>query len=71
MYGVMYPQSVNKVTAKRMIESHSRQYVNAKRSAAELENITRGLIRGGTSVTLQGTPQDMQQVLLVTTLLVY
>jgi len=52
---------MNKTTAKKHVESVSRQYVNAKRSTAEYENITRGLIRGGTSTPLQGTPQETQQ----------
>ena len=56
------PQSANKTTAKRNVESVSRQYVNAKRSTGEYENLTRGLIRGGTSIPLQGTLQETQQV---------
>lgn len=57
-----HSQAMNKTTAKKHVESVSRQYVNAKRSTAEYENITRGLIRGGTSTPLQGTPQETQQV---------
>ena len=53
---------MNKTTAKKNVESVSRQYVNAKRSTVEYENITRGLLRGGTSTPLQGTPQETQQV---------
>ena len=53
---------MNKATAKKNVESVSRQYVNAKRSTVEYENITRGLLRGGTSTPLQGTPQETQQV---------
>ena len=53
---------MNKTTAKKNVESVSRQYVNAKRSTVEYENITRGLLRGGTSIPLQGTPQETQQV---------
>ena len=53
---------MNKTTAKKNVESVSRQYVNAKRSTVEYENITRGLLRGGTSTPLQGTPQEAQQV---------
>lgn len=55
-------QAIDKNNAKRNIESVSRQYVNAKRSSQELEGISRGLIRGGTSVPLRGTPQEIQQV---------
>lgn len=55
-------QMTNKTTAKRNIDSVSRAYMNAKRASSELENCTRGLIRGGTSVPLQGTPQEMHQV---------
>ncbi len=55
-------QTVNKLGAKRAIENLSRQYVHAKRSSTELENVTRGLLRGGTSIPLQGTPQETQQV---------
>ena len=55
-------QSEIKLTSKRNIESVSRQYVNAKRSSQEYDNISRGLIRGGTSVPLRGTPQESQQL---------
>lgn len=51
-----------KAAAKRNIDSVSRGYVHAKRASAELENCTRGLIRGGTSVPLQGTSQEVHQV---------
>ena len=50
------------MNAKKVIESVSRQYMNAKRSANECEGFTRGLIRGGTSVPLQGNLQETQQV---------
>ena len=60
---VTFPfQTVNKTGAKKMIESVSRQYMNAKRSANECDGFTRGLVRGGTSVPLQGSPQETQQV---------
>ena len=36
--------------------------MNAKRSAQEYENLSRGLNRGGTSIPLRGTPQEIQQV---------
>ena len=36
--------------------------MNAKRSSQEYDNISRGLIRGGTSVPLRGTPQESQQL---------
>ena len=54
---------VNKTTAKANIESVSRLYMNAKRSAQEYENLSRGLNRGGTSTPLRGTPQEIQQVI--------
>jgi hypothetical protein len=50
------------MNAKRNVEQVSRQYVNAKRASQELESVCRGLIRGGTSVPLKGTPQEVQQV---------
>lgn len=55
-------QTYAKAAAKRNIDSVSRGYVHAKRASAELENCTRGLIRGGTSVPLQGTSQEVHQV---------
>ena len=57
-------QSDSKVNAKRNIDSISRQYLNAKRSAQEYDGISRGLIRGSTSVPLKGTPQESQQLLI-------
>ena len=57
---------MNKMAAKTNIESVSRSYMNAKRSAQEYENISRGLNRGGTSTPLRGTPQEIQQVGLCT-----
>ena len=54
----------SKAAAKRNIDSVSRAYVNSKRASAELENCTRGLVRGGTSVPLLGTTQEVQQVRL-------
>ena len=60
----LYPQTINKTTAKSNVESVSRAYMNAKRSAQEYENLSRGLNRGGTSIPLRGTPQEIQQVSL-------
>ena len=55
-------QAVNSNSSKKMMDAMSKAYINAKRSSHELEGITRGLIRGGTSVPLRGTPQEVQQV---------
>jgi cleavage stimulation factor subunit 3 len=57
-----FEQVYAKAAAKRNIDSVSRAYVHAKRASAELENCTRGLIRGGTSIPLQGTPQEVHQL---------
>ena len=65
MYTHTHTQTVDKINAKRNIEAFSRQYVNAKRSAQEYDNLSRGLIRGGTSIPLRGTPQELQQVTLL------
>lgn len=51
-----------KAAAKRNIDGVSRAYVHAKRASAELENCTRGLIRGGTAIPIQGIPQEVHQV---------
>ena len=48
--------------SKKIVEVVSKHYINAKRSSHEMEGVTRGLIRGGTSVPLRGTPQEVQQV---------
>lgn len=45
-----------------MIDGVSKAYFSAKRSTYEYENVTRGIIRGSTSVPPQGTIQEMQQV---------
>jgi len=55
-------QAVNSTNSKKMLDAMSKTYINAKRSSHELEGITRGLVRGGTSVPLRGTPQEVQQV---------
>ena len=54
----------NKMNAKRNIDTVSRHYLNAKRSAQEYDGIARGLIRGSTSVPMRGTPQESQQLLI-------
>ena len=59
---IAYTQATNKMSAKRNIDSVSRAYMNAKRATLELENCTRGLIRGSSSVPIQGTPQEVHQV---------
>ena len=48
--------------SKKLIETQSRFYVNAKRASQEYEGVTRGLIRGAVSIPPQGTIQEIQQV---------
>ena len=62
LYMYMHVQAESKTMAKSNIESVSRHYMNAKRSAQEYENLSRGLNRGGTSIPLRGSPQEIQQV---------
>ena len=50
------------MAAKKLIESQSRLYICAKRASHEYDAITRGLVRGGTSVPPQSTLQESQQV---------
>lgn len=52
----------NKSLSKKVLEVQSKFYTGAKRASYEYENITRGLVRGTTSVPPQGTIQETQQV---------
>ena len=48
--------------AKKLIETQSKFYVNARRASLEYDGVTRGLIRGAVSIPSQGTVQEIQQV---------
>ena len=50
------------MAAKKMTDAHTKVYSCAKRATHEYENVTRGLIRGATSIPPQGTIQETQQV---------
>ena len=69
MYLTPLIQGVNKNTAKKLVESISRQYMNAKRASHEYEGVIRGLNRSNISVPLVGSVQELQQVGVLCSLL--
>ena len=59
-------QMANKSLAKKVLEVQNKFYSNAKRASYEYENVTRGLVRGSTSVPPQGAVHEAQQVCMST-----
>lgn len=59
---VEYEKGINVMIADKMIAEYSRDYMNARRVAKEMEAITRGLNRSAPSIPPQGTPEENKQV---------
>ncbi|XP_019857540.1 PREDICTED: cleavage stimulation factor subunit 3 [Amphimedon queenslandica] len=57
-----FENMANKSLAKKVLEVQNKLYSNAKRASYEYENVTRGLVRGSTSVPPQGAIQEAQQL---------
>lgn len=57
-----FEHSVNPMIADKMASERSRDYMNARRVAKELEAVTRGLNRGAPSVPPTGHPEEIKQV---------
>lgn len=60
-----FEQGVNPMIADKMANERSRDYMNARRVAKELEAVTRGLNRGAPSVPPTGHPEEIKQVILL------
>lgn len=60
-----FEHSVNPMIADKMASERSRDYMNARRVAKELEAVTRGLNRGAPSVPPTGHPEEIKQVIIV------
>ncbi|KAG1686688.1 Cleavage stimulation factor subunit 3 [Nymphon striatum] len=59
---ISYEQGINPILAEKMISDRSRDYMNARRVAKELETVTRGLNRNAPSIPPLGTIEESKQV---------
>jgi len=59
-----FEQNINPIIAEKMGMERSRDYMNARRVAKELEAVTRGLNRSAPSVPPTGHPEEIKQVIL-------
>lgn len=59
-----FEQNINPIIAEKMAIERSRDYMNARRVAKELEAVTRGLNRNAPSVPPTGHPEEIKQVKL-------
>ncbi|CAB0031503.1 unnamed protein product [Trichogramma brassicae] len=57
-----FEQNINPIIAEKMAVERSRDYMNARRVAKELEAATRGLNRNAPSVPPTGHPDEIKQV---------
>lgn len=57
-----FEQNINPIIAEKMAIERSRDYMNARRVAKELEAVTRGLNRSAPSVPPTGHPEEVKQV---------
>ncbi|KAK0086162.1 hypothetical protein PV325_003667 [Microctonus aethiopoides] len=57
-----FEQNINPIIAEKMAIERSRDYMNARRVAKELEAVTRGLNRSAPSVPPTGHPEEIKQV---------
>lgn len=65
-----FEQNINPIIAEKMAIERSRDYMNARRVAKELEAVTRGLNRSAPSVPPTGHPEEVKQVHFKTVLYV-
>lgn len=59
-----YLQAINPIIAEKMSIERSRDYMNARRVAKELEVQIRGINRNAPSIPPSGTPEERKQVYL-------
>lgn len=64
---IAFEQNINPIIAEKMAIERSRDYMNARRVAKELEAVTRGLNRSAPSVPPTGHPEEIKQVQTVIT----
>ena len=57
-----YEQGINQIIADKMLMERSKDYMNARRVAKELEIIIRGLSKNYPSVPPTGSPEESKQV---------
>lgn len=57
-----FEQNINPIIAEKMAIERSRDYMNARRVAKELEAVTRGLNRSAPSIPPTGHPDEVKQV---------
>lgn len=57
-----FEQNINPIIAEKMAIERSRDYMNARRVAKELEAVTRGLNRSAPSVPPTGHAEEIKQV---------
>ena len=57
-----YEQSINKILSEKIIIDRSKEYMNARRVAKELEVMTKGVLKNAPSVLPTGTPDEIKQV---------
>lgn len=62
-----FEQNINPIIAEKMAIERSRDYMNARRVAKELEAVTRGLNRSAPSVPPTGHPEEVKQVFIIYT----
>lgn len=67
----LYFQNINAIIAEKMSIERSRDYMNARRVAKELEVQIRGINRNAPSIPPSGTPEERKQVKLIYLLLKY
>lgn len=61
-----FEQAINPIIAEKMGMERSKDYMNARRVAKELEAVTRGLNRNIPSVPPMGTLEELRQVCVST-----
>lgn len=59
---IAFEQSINPIIAERMAMERSRDYMNARRVAKELETVTRGLNRNMPATPPTLHPEELKQV---------
>lgn len=65
-----FEQNINPIIAEKMAIERSRDYMNARRVAKELEAVTRGLNRSAPSVPPTGHPEEVKQVFIIRTYII-
>ena len=59
---MIFENGINPIIAEKMSMEHTRDHINAKRVAREMENEIRGFNRNYPSVPPTGSPEELKQV---------